>query len=214
MTSCSEVLLEIKPIFGDCSRHRLEKARLERWTSVSYARQVWGQACRKGAFTMTHMCTLCHLMPKDDFMWYLAKDTGHKGIGRKTTGTSIHGAFCGGKSKAQEMSCVVTVQYGLITDTCMMFSLRPCKNFLDALIMANNAHEPRSRVRALGKLSDGTMDRLAEVWYEWDGEDDAGQMLKRQQFEEQITVRRIQCPHVDDDFEIHQDALTLLKCGR
>ena len=39
-------------------------------------------------------------------------------------------------------------------------------------------------------------------------EDDAGQMQTRQQFEEQITVRRIQCPHVDDDFEIHQDALS------
>ena len=174
MTSCLEVLLEIKPIFGDCSRHRLDKARLERWTSVSYARQVWGQACRKEVFTMTHMCTLCHLMPKDDFMWYLAKDTGHKGIGRKTTGTSIHGAFCGGKSKTQEMSCVVTVQYGRITDTCMMFmtevaTLRPCKHFLDALIMANNAHEPGSMMRVLGNLSGDTMDRLAEVWYEWDG---------------------------------------------
>ena len=168
---------------------------------------------------MTHMCTLCHLMPKDDFMCFLAKDTGHKSTGRKRTARFIFGAFCGNKNEAQEMSCVVTVQYGRITDTCMMFmtevaALRPCKNFFDALIMANNAHEPGSRVRALGNLSDGTMDRLAEVWYEWDGEDDAGQMLKRHQFEEQITVRRIQCPHLDGDIEIHQDALTLLKCGR
>ena len=108
MTSCLEVLLEVKAIFGDCSRHRLEKARLQRWTSVSYARQVGGQAGRKGAFTMAHMCTLCQLMPKDDLMWYLAKDKGHKGIGRKMTGKSIHGAFCGDKGKAKDMSCVVT----------------------------------------------------------------------------------------------------------
>ena len=117
------------------------------------------------------------------------------------------------------MSCVITVQNGRATDTCMVLmtdvtALRSCQNFFDALIMTNNAHEPGSRVRALGNLSDGTMDRLAEVWYEWSREDDAGQVLQWQQFEEQISVKRTQCRQVDDDFEIHQDVLFLVKCDR
>ena len=59
MTSCLDVLLDIKPIVGDCSRHRLEKAWLERWTSVSYARQVWS-GMQKGCL---HNDTHVYVMP-------------------------------------------------------------------------------------------------------------------------------------------------------
>ena len=52
-------------------------------------RQVFEQAGRIEAFTMANMCTVCHLMPKDDFVW------------RKSSGASIHCAFSGGQSKAK-----------------------------------------------------------------------------------------------------------------
>ena len=43
-------------------------------------------------------------------------------------------------------------------------------------------------------MCENEMERLAEVWYEWDREDDVGQVLQCQQFEEQISVKRTQCP--------------------
>ena len=139
MTSHLEVLLETSPKLGDCSRHSLEKARLERWVSVSHARQVCGDAGRKGGFTLKKKKkTLCQLRTKDDFMWYQAKDKKHKSIRRKTTGTSIHDAFSGDKSKTKD------IYDGRTTDSCMVFMaetppLGHRENFLDAVIMANNA---------------------------------------------------------------------------
>ena len=35
--------------------------------------------------------------------------------------------------------------------------------------MTNNAHEPRSEVRAFESVSGDTMGRLADVWFEWSG---------------------------------------------
>ena len=56
MTAWSfEALMEIKPKFTECPRDSQEEARLERWTSVGYARHVWGKQARKGAFTMAHV---------------------------------------------------------------------------------------------------------------------------------------------------------------
>ena len=122
-------------------------------------------------------------MPKDDFMWYLTKDKGHNGIGRKTTARYIHDAFCDNKSEAQEMSYVVTVKNGRTTDTCMVFmtdvtALRSCQNFFDALIMTNMRTSREVQCELL-EMSEHTMDRLAEVWYEWGREDDAGHVLEK-----------------------------------
>ena len=119
--------------------------------------RVWSDAGRKGGFTIANMKTLCQLLTKNDFMWYERKDKKHKGIRRKTTGTSIHGSFRRDKSKAKDMPCAVAMQYGRTTDSCMVFMAEAppfghCTNFLDAVIMANNAPKPGSKVRALGSM--------------------------------------------------------------
>ena len=66
---------------------------------------------------MACMCTACH-MTKDDFVWFL---TGTMSQGRKSSGTGIHCTFCVNNSKAQEMSCVVTVQCDKSVVTCLGF---------------------------------------------------------------------------------------------
>ena len=45
-------------------------------------------------------------MLKDDFMWYLADDEGHKGIGRKRTAGFIFGAFAATRTRLRE--CLVS----------------------------------------------------------------------------------------------------------
>ena len=47
---------------------------------------------------MACMCTACHLVQKDEFVWSLARYSRHKGIGRKSSRTSIHRALCGDQS--------------------------------------------------------------------------------------------------------------------
>ena len=74
MTAWSLEALETKPQFTECLTDSLEEARIERWT-----RQVWGKAGKKA----------CHPVPKDDFVWLLARNISHRGIGRKSSGTSI-----------------------------------------------------------------------------------------------------------------------------
>ena len=41
--------LQVKSKFIQCLADGVEQARLERWTSVDYARQSWAQAGKKGA---------------------------------------------------------------------------------------------------------------------------------------------------------------------
>ena len=69
MTAWSrEPFLKIKSLFTECQGDSMEEARLERWTDVGYAKQVWEQTGKQGAFTMAYMCTTRHLMPKDEFV--------------------------------------------------------------------------------------------------------------------------------------------------
>ena len=116
-----EDFMDIKPKFTECPRYCLEEARIERWTNVGYAREVRGQAGKKGPFTMSYMCTACQLMPKDDFVWFLARNNGHGGTGRKLSGTSIHCALCGKRSKVKDMTCVDTVQCDNNIDSRLVF---------------------------------------------------------------------------------------------
>ena len=55
---------------------KAEDARLDRWTSVGYAKQVLGRASTKGAITILSRCKKCGLMPKDDVMWCLNEEKG------------------------------------------------------------------------------------------------------------------------------------------
>ena len=70
------------------------------------------------------------------------------------------------------MPCFVTMQCDSSMDSCLAFLVEstPCsshsKKFLEAVIMANNAHQPGGKVRALQSVSDETMSKLAGVWYE------------------------------------------------
>ena len=121
---------------------------------------------------MAHMCTACNFMPMDGLVWFLERDSSHRGTGRKSSGSSIQCAFCGGQSKAKDMSCVVSMQYGNRLDSCLVFrAVSPpqghCKNFLEAVNMASNAQRPGGKVGALESLSSETMSRPAKVWYEW-----------------------------------------------
>ena len=65
-----------------------------------------------GACTVAHMCTACHLMPKDDIVWFLARNDSGRSTVRKSYGTSIHCAVCGSQSKVKDMSYEVSMQYG------------------------------------------------------------------------------------------------------
>ena len=87
--------------------------------------------------------------------------------------------------KSNDMSCVVTLQCGNIMDSCLVFFFflaeslpGPCKNFLEALITANNAHQLGGMVRALARFSGDTMSKLAEVWCEWCGLVGSGSALE------------------------------------
>ena len=80
--------------------------------------------------------------------------------------------------------------------------------------MANSAHQPGGKVRALESSSGDTMSKLAEVWYVWGG--DVGSCSARTwcQVDAQIVVR-IRCPKMADMvFWIHQTFLTLVKSDR
>ena len=63
--------------------------------------------------------------------------------------------------------------------------------------MASNAHQPGSKVRALESL---TTTMLAEVRYEWRGHGGSGSVSNGGQVEDEIVVKRIQCPKVADGF--------------
>ena len=109
-----DVLMEIKPKFSDCSKTANKKRGLNgglEWVALGRFRNK--QAGRKGAFTMAHMCTACHLFPKDDSVWFLTKNNSHWVIGLKSLGARTHCASCGSHSKAKDMSCLVSMQYGV-----------------------------------------------------------------------------------------------------
>ena len=68
------------------------------------------------------------------------------------------------EGQAKEMYCAVTMQrdnrfdscFGLLGGVTLASSSLPghCKNILEAVIMANNAHQPGDNVRALESLSE------------------------------------------------------------
>ena len=92
------------------SRTAQETARKKRRLNVGpvWVAQVWEQAGRKGAFTMAHMCTACHFLPTEDFVWFLARNNSYRGTVRKSSGANIHCAFSGCQSKAEDNFCVVS----------------------------------------------------------------------------------------------------------
>ena len=49
-----------------------------------------GQACKKRALTMAHMCTTSHLVSKDDFVWVSARKQSHADC-----------SCCGGQNKSK-----------------------------------------------------------------------------------------------------------------
>ena len=55
---------------------KTEDARLDRRTSVGYAKQVLGRSGTKGAITILCRCKKCGLLPKDDVMWCLNEEEG------------------------------------------------------------------------------------------------------------------------------------------
>ena len=76
--------------------------------------RFWEQTGSKGAFTMVHMCTACHFMPKADFVSFLARTTatGAMGVSRLVPTSSV---------PAKKKSCVVSMQYGNILVFCLVF---------------------------------------------------------------------------------------------
>ena len=167
--------------------------------SVNDAKQEWGQAGRTGAGSF--LCTIRQFMPTDDLMWFLSRDGTHMQRAQNNRNKNIYiyikiymyCDLCNKKSKAEDRSCLDIMQYCRGQETCMVFivqSLRfgHCKNFLDADTMAN-AHEPGSKVQPLGGLGGDTMDELADIGCEWIGKDEAGQLVKWHNIEEQIAVK-------------------------
>ena len=68
----------------------------------------------------------------------------------------------------------ITMTFGTSVDSCLIFwaespSSEHCKNFLEAVTMASNAHQLVGKVRAPESVSGDTMTTLAKVWNEWCG---------------------------------------------
>ena len=96
---------------------------------------------------MVHLCTFCHLMPKDDFVWFLVEIavTGVLGVSRLVP------AFIALSVVTQAMvnTSLVWLPCSLAAAlTLVWFSWRsrPApghgNDFLKAVIMANNVHQP------------------------------------------------------------------------
>ena len=87
---------------------------------------------------------------KDDMVCYLARDNSHKELdeGRRVRLSTVR--FVETKSQTKKMSCVVTRQYDHCVSTCVVFVAEsppfgPRRTFLEAMVMANNAHKPCGR---------------------------------------------------------------------
>ena len=65
---------------------------------------------------MAHMCTACHVVPRDNLVWFLARSSSPR-FTRKSSGTNIHCAFCDSQSKAKDKFCVVSMQCGNSVDS-------------------------------------------------------------------------------------------------
>ena len=182
------VLHEIKPKVFDRLFDGMEEARLERWTSVGPAKQVCDQVGKRGG-------PLVHGM-------FANAEGRHRLVPgqrqRALSDAHIPCGFCEGESKAQEMTCVVPMQCGHTADSCLVFlagspPLGRCKNFVEAVTMANHARELVDKVRASEGLSGCTLESLAHVRHEWSG----GAMepvLQWQQVEAQTVVKRVHSP--------------------
>ena len=156
-------------MYRPCNRG---EAKLERPTSVSYAEQVEGQAGNEPSRNLT--CVRFVSLCRQTTLWYFVGDKRRKSNGRKGTRASLYCAVCDNKRKDEEMSCVVTMRHGRGWGSCMVFvaessSGEQCENFLDAVTMANNAYERKSKVEGLESPSEGTMHELVEMWHEWRG---------------------------------------------
>ena len=49
---------------------KAEDARLDRWTSVGYVKNMLGRKGTTGAFAILHRCKKRGFMPTDDFVWF------------------------------------------------------------------------------------------------------------------------------------------------
>ena len=68
------ILLDPMAEVSECLGSQVEESRLNRWTSVGYVK-VLGHSARHGPFTIMHECLCSSLTPKDDFVWYLARNS-------------------------------------------------------------------------------------------------------------------------------------------
>ena len=100
-------------------RHRpiasTEQDRQNRWVSVAYARQVCcGRLAEKRAFTISHMCANCRLVPVTILhgLW--------KGVKRQGSTKSLC-AICWDMTKAGDSAYIVTLQYDDTEDSCVVF---------------------------------------------------------------------------------------------
>ena len=112
---------------------------------------------------------------------------------------SIICAFCGSQLQGQRhVVCVVSMQYGISLDACLVLgAVAPPghrKNFLEAVIMGNKAHQPGGKVRTLESFCSETMSKLAKVRCEWCGIAEHDTALKWCRDEEQIEVKKVQWP--------------------
>ena len=161
---------------------------------------------------MAHMCTACRFLCQGTISSVpLRETTVRKVLGVSRLFPAPVAPSVVANARPKNHFGVVTMQYGGL-HSCLGFLggvfPRPghCNSFLEAVIMASNAHQPGGKVRALRSSSSETMSNLAEVWHEWSGAavSDAGGTWCR--VEEQIVVKRVQCAKVADGFQTHQTA--------
>ena len=74
MTERSAGLLQDNGDLFDCNpKCSREFGGNDRWSAVHFVKQVAEQVGRKGALTVSYMCSKCNLVPKDYRQWYMAQ---------------------------------------------------------------------------------------------------------------------------------------------
>ena len=132
---------------------------------------VAAKLARKEPSPCSYTCTAWQLMPEDDFVWFLARNNSQRGTERKSPGTSTHCSFCGNRSKAKEMSCVVTMQCDSSIDSCRVFMAEsPLSDSAKKSCRRSPWPTTRTSQEAMCVLespSDDTTSKLADVWRKW-----------------------------------------------
>ena len=118
---------------------------------------TWKTQEERARLSCLHDCASLHCLPhvsEGRYLVVLGERQQPQGTGRSASGAIIYCALCGNKSQTKETSCVVTTQYDPCVSASVVFVAEappfgPRRTFLEAMVMANNAHKQCGRTRSV-----------------------------------------------------------------